>query len=290
MSEAQHSAFTIIASSAVSMQLQLTVDGSQPEALDGSVRAGSTRMTVQLLQWLSTAAQRGASLRYVDKQSRLEAAVDVRRLHARLEFASRQQAAADAVVVILHLLQPLIADAFGLGNGGASHSLRTPVQNRAGASEQPGATEQVRGAARGPAGLLKGELGLEWRFLLGNTLLRLLDQAGLPRFGGSGSEWPNQGLRIWDSTTGRSSIAGNEGIMLDTFGDVSQTEQPGSGTGQAVRELMLLMLGELMDRVRPEQTRQVLQLWAEGQCGSSLQEVGEAELQHALLAGFMPLF
>ena len=49
---------------------------------------------------------------------------------------------------------------------------------------------------------------------------------------------------------------------------------------------MLLMLGELTEGVRPDQTRQVLQLWAEAQCGGSLQKVGEAELQHALLAGF----
>ena len=284
VSEAQHSAFSSIASGAVSLQLQLTTDGAQPSALNGSVPAGSTRMTVQLLRCLGTAVQRGASLRYANRQSRLEAALDVRRLHASLEAGSRQQSAADAVIVILHLLQPLIADAFGLGNGGAPHSLRNPEENAAGASEQPEATEQVKGAA----GLLAGELGSEWRFLLGNTLLKLLDRAGLPRFGGSGSEWPNQGLRIWDSTAGRSRAAGNEEIdeVFDTSGVASQPEQSGSGAGQAVGELTLLMLGELMEGVRPDQTRQLLQLWAEGQCGGSLQEVGEAELQHALLAGF----
>ena len=283
MSEAQSSAFSSIASGAISLQLQLTADAAQPDALNGSVPAGNTRITVQLLRWLSTAVQRGASSRYADQQSRLEAALDVRRLHASLEAGLRQQSAADAVVVVLHLLQPLIAEAFGLSDGGVSHSLqRAPEENGARASEQPEATEQVWGAA----GLLHGELDAEWRFLLGNTLLRLLDRAGLPRFGGSGSEWPNQGLRIWDSKAGRSSVAENEGIVLDTSGDVNQPEQPCSGVGQAFRELMLLMLGELTEGVRPDQTRQVLQLWAEAQCGGSLQKVGEAELQHALLAGF----
>ena len=146
MSEAQSSAFSSIASGAISLQLQLTADAAQPDALNGSVPAGNTRITVQLLRWLSTAVQRGASSRYADQQSRLEAALDVRRLHASLEAGLRQQSAADAVVVVLHLLQPLIAEAFGLSDGGVSHSLqRAPEENGARASEQPEATEQVWG-------------------------------------------------------------------------------------------------------------------------------------------------
>jgi len=66
-----------------------------------------------------------------------------------------------AVVILLHILHPAIAARFGL--------------------------------AASSGGDDGGEVAVDeprWTYFLGNTLFGLLDLAGLPRFGGSGSHWP----------------------------------------------------------------------------------------------------
>ena len=64
------------------------------------------------------------------------------------------------MVILLHVLHPAICTCFGLGD-------------YKDADDGLAAADEAR-----------------WKYFLGNTLFKLLDLAGLPRFGGSGASWP----------------------------------------------------------------------------------------------------
>ena len=123
------------------------------------------------------------------------------------------------VVILLHLLQAILAQAFGLESShaadtqgasappettnGVGHS--SPSRSLPSADESE-PTDRLSGGPESSGsgceeGALQDDTGYQemleswrqsrlWLFLLGNTLLRALDLVGLPRFGDPGKVWP----------------------------------------------------------------------------------------------------
>ena len=115
-----------------------------------------------------------------------------------------------------------------------------------------------------------------WKYLLGNTLLRLLDELGLPRFGGRGSSWP-----VHSSAGPRATLL-HAKLAADKQDAVDGGEAAGNAQGM-VAELVLLMLRELLSGLWPDLTILTIRDWAAG--SEDVRGVGETELRCAELAG-----
>ena len=163
------------------------------------------------------------------KASRLAAAQKLLMLQATLPPG--EQHLAGLVALLLHLLQPTIGSMLGLP------------------PEDPQADP-------GPP----AESAPRWRFLLGNTLLRLLERLPLPE---------DRALQWW-----RTAAAMQPAEVIEEPG-------PMAPEAAAARELAAVLLSELCMGQEPHLTCSSLRHWAGGACGPARQAIADVELLHA---------
>lgn len=136
-----------------------------------------------------------------------------------------------------------------------------------------------------------------WRFLLGNTLLRMLGHISI-HDSRSAAWW-----RSAAGTYGRATTSSAQ-TMQPTFsaekgalpaGVPGSTESQtgaseGSGEGQdecedAAAEMAVVMMSELLARQSPHTTRRMMTMWASGELGAVRKQLTDMELLHARAAG-----
>ena len=165
--------------------------------------------------------------------SRVAAAQKLLMLQAALPPEETQQAA--LVAVLLQLLQPAISSMLGLPPGDSTADLQPPADS----------------AAR-------------WRFLLGNTLLRVLEQ--MPLLVDRAFQW-------WQKAAG---------LQWDTAGE----EAGAVGLEAAAAcELATVLLSELCMGQAPHLTCSMLRRWAGAPVGSAGQALAGVESMHAQAIG-----
>lgn len=139
------------------------------------------KLQPRILQWLALLLDRGLDMGFLGAGEQLRLADRVLGLHASLESSEQQETATAAVSIALHLIQPAIAASFGAS--GSCRSLAERFELRQW-TEHGGEDDYYE------RGGLGGFLSSRWKFLLGNTLLRMLAAAGLPALGAPSSSWP----------------------------------------------------------------------------------------------------
>ena len=101
----------------------------------------------------------------------------------------------------------------------------------------------------------------EWRFLLGNTLLRMLSHLKLDRVQ----------LQTWQQ------------LALGTAG--SRHPSPLRAEEEAALEVLLVMLPEFCMQQAPVLTGQIFREWESGRAGLLKQRLAELEVRHARAIG-----
>ena len=106
---------------------------------------------------------------------------------------------------------------------------------------------------------------VEWHFLLGNTLLRMLGHLKLDQ----------DRLQTWQT------------LARAGYNTLPECEQPGSVTAeeQAALDVLLVMLPEFCTRQAPVLISHMVREWASGKAGQLRQRLAELEFRHARAVG-----
>ncbi|CAL8471989.1 g11531 [Coccomyxa elongata] len=153
------------------------------------------------------------------------------------------------LLLLAHMLQPAAALLLGVPlDGGVAATQVCPMDKERGGNE---AVQRD---------------GLRWKFLLGNTLLRILGHLHLPEETGASALW------FRAACSDQPSNMGSEGMLRQD-------------SAKAAAELGLVMLSELCTWQPPHMTCFLLGHWAGGSEGPVKEEMAKLELQHASSSG-----
>ena len=168
----------------------------------------------KLLAWLCHCIEQGCSLSGSSEEAAWKLCREVLQLqqHSERRSPGGLKCQHDAVVILLHILHPILAQFFYESESPipwqleASESAEQPSpQGITKINGEPGSLEAMQAggehishtAEEAGASNVKDSVSCSawkesssWLFLLGNTLLRLLDLTGLPRFSQADNHWP----------------------------------------------------------------------------------------------------
>jgi hypothetical protein len=263
----------------------------KPDALPGS----GSGLAVRAAAWVASALACGAARPEAAPRAWHACGALLLQLHAAAPSLQHGPAQALLALGAALALRPALCALVGLratggGNAGTLAGLRAgPEVGCDGPAEQAAGATAERGQDGGGCG--GGEARQAWVFLVGNTLLRLLDRLR-PHPGQGPAADPARG-----AAEGAAAAPGaRAGATLPHPGGplqahVPSAEDPRSGAAceeadqDAVAAAVILLLQECAAGQPPRATAAVLAAWAAGEAGPALQRAAEVEALHARAAG-----